>query len=274
MATTVGVADPTLMDAGVRTESSPGERGFGVDDEPLQLPAYGVGRPAASSVCQAVWTAAAAACRVRRPGWSAYAAAAVRARAVARRSGPSRRSSAGPTVTSQETAPAATVSARCPGTWPRCCGAKSAAEVTKVKITGPGGPMRVASQSTFCPAARSAPTAISTAVESVSEAVTRDIAIPMSMPTTTPATVRARRAYGRLWPYSAQSEPAIVYITRSSRPKTKSARFGTAEATTTLSAGLNHMSEGRVRRNGPTRGSLRTEEGCRVRMVESLTQTL
>lgn len=142
-----------------------------------------------------------------------------------------------------------------------------------MKITGPGGPMRVASQSTFCPAARSAPTAISTAVESVSEVVTSDIAMPTSMPTTTPATVRARRAYGRLWPYSAQSEPAIVYITRSSRPKAKSARFGTAEATTTLSAGLSHMSEGRVRRNGPTRGSLRTE-GCRVRMDESLTQTL
>lgn len=67
-------------------------------------------------------------------------------------------------------------------------------------MTGPGGPMRVASQSVFCAAASSAPTAMSTAVDPVREAATRDIARPMTMDTTTPATARARRAYGRLWP--------------------------------------------------------------------------
>lgn len=90
------------------------------------------------------------------------------------------------------------------------------------------------------------------------------------MPRTTPATVPARRAYGRLWPYSAQSDPAIVYITRSSRPRARSTRLGTAVATTTLVAGLNHMSEGRFRRSGPVSGRRRTA-GLADLMVVSLT---
>lgn len=92
------------------------------------------------------------------------------------------------------------------------------------------------------------------------------------MPSTTHTTVPARRAYGRLWPYSAQSDPAIVYITRSSRSAAKSSRFGTAEATTTLSAGLNQMSEGWARRSAAFMGSLRTEG--RRGMVVSLTSSL
>lgn len=103
-------------------------------------------------------------------------------------------------MTSQEKAPAASISAMCPGTWPSSCGAKSAAEVTKAKITLPGGPMRVASQKVFCTAASSAPTAISTAVESVSEAVTRAAASPAAIPRITRRTVWALRAYGRLCP--------------------------------------------------------------------------
>lgn len=102
-----------------------GEGRFGVDDQPFQCPAYGVGRPAASRVCQAPCTAAAAVCRVRWPGSARYAPAASRARAVARRSGPSRRTSAGLTVTSQAMAPAARVSARWPGTWSRRWGRRA-----------------------------------------------------------------------------------------------------------------------------------------------------
>ena len=103
-------------------------------------------------------------------------------------------------MTSHENAPAASIRAMCPGTCPSSCGAKSAAEVTKAKMTLPGGPMRVASQKVFWTAASSAPTAISTAVESVSEPATRATARPAAIPRITRRTVRARRAYGRLCP--------------------------------------------------------------------------
>lgn len=132
--------------------------------------------------------------------------------------------------------------------------------------------MRVASQKVFCTAARTAPTAISTATESVSEAVTRETARPATMPRTTRTTVWARRAYGRLCPYSAQSEPAIVYITRSSRSREYSSRFGTAEATTTLSAGLYQVSTGLFRRRVPVSGSLGADV-FRDRTAVSLTHT-
>jgi hypothetical protein len=76
---------------------------------------------------------------------------------------------------------------------------KREAELMKAKITGPGGPMPVASHSAFWAAASSAPTATRTRAEDVSDAVTRATATEASMPSTTQARARARAAYGRLW---------------------------------------------------------------------------
>lgn len=96
--------------------------------------------------------------------------------------------------TSQAQAPATADAARWPGTWARVWGRKRAAEVTKVKITLAGGPIRLASQSAFCAAARSAPTVTSTTAFGVSAAATRATARPATMPSTTRARVRARAA--------------------------------------------------------------------------------
>ncbi len=213
----------------------------------------------ARSDCQAACTAAypaarAGACPSPVPPVSAYAAAAVRAVAVARRSGPCGRTSAGAMQTSQAQAPVAAASARWPGTWSRVCGANREAELTKVRTTLPGGPTRVASHSTFWAAASRAPTVTSTAALSVSEAVTRATASPPSMPSTTHTRTPARAAYGRLWAYRAHRDPAIAYIARSSRPSARSVRVGGVIAATTLSAGLNQMSEGRPTRSTPASG--------------------
>lgn len=62
-----------------------------------------------------------------------------------------------------------------------------------------GGPIRVASHSTFCTAASRAPTATSRTGFVVREAAVRDAASPASIPSTTPARTRARAAYGRWW---------------------------------------------------------------------------
>ncbi|CAM5649427.1 hypothetical protein SPURM210S_03702 [Streptomyces purpurascens] len=71
------------------------------------------------------------------------------------------------------------------------------------------------------------------------------------MPSTTQARARYRAAYGRWWQYSADMAPAIGYIARSSLPSTSMDRAGRAVAASTLSAGLNQMSEGRAHRSIP-----------------------
>lgn len=96
--------------------------------------------------------------------------------------------------TSQAQAPATAASARWPGTWPSVCGAKSEAELMKVRTTFPGGPIRVASHRPFCTAARAAPTVTSTTAFVVTEAVTSATARPAIMPSTTQARARARAA--------------------------------------------------------------------------------
>ena len=151
--------------------------------------------PAVSRVCQAVCTVVAAAVwDPGRSGASTWEATAFSAWAVARRSGPYGRGRPGAMQTSQAQAPATAATARWPGTWAGLWGTKRAAEVTNVKMTLAGGPIRLASHRTFWSAAIFAPTGTRTTACVVSEAVTRATASPATMPSTTRARVRARAA--------------------------------------------------------------------------------
>ncbi len=172
-----------------------------------------------NSVCQAAFTAAAVACRARSgpPGVSAAAgpersspAAASSARAVAIRSGPRGRTSAGAMHTSQASPPAPSASARWKGSCPIRCGTKKADAEMKVKIRFPGGPTRVASHTILCTAATSEARRTSSGTEVVREAADRATPRLATMPSTTHTRVRARAAYGRPCAYRAHIAPAEV----------------------------------------------------------------
>lgn len=155
-------------------------------------------------MCQAAFTAAAAVWRacVTPTGAPPPVPASVRsspaaasnARATTIRSGPRGRTSAGAIQTSQARAPVPSASARCRGTCPSRCGTKNADAAIKVRMTLPGGPIRVASQTILWTAATSEAHTTSSAVEAISDAALSATPRLATMPTTTHGSVRARAA--------------------------------------------------------------------------------
>lgn len=74
----------------------------------------------------------------------------------------------------------------------------------------PGGPIRVASQTTLWTEATSEAHTTSSAVEVINEAAVSAMPRLATIPSTTHASVRARAAYGRPCAYRAHIAPAEV----------------------------------------------------------------
>ncbi len=102
--------------------------------------------------------------------------------------------------TSQASAAPAAVSARWNGRSAIRPGAKAQPALVNVMMMLPGGPIRAASQTTLCSAARAALTATRTATEPVSAAAVSAIPVLATVPAATAASLRPRAGYGRPWP--------------------------------------------------------------------------